>query len=144
MNTTQLASEIARAGAATAAPESLVLLKHKLFHLDNHLPLVFSLVEEGILRRPLFVAPDRATYDTIVDNVVLYDGIAAAGGRLIHLMPGVSRLLRNLHTLWMVRRLLYRPRLLCVLPHAHAHPASLLCQCHDGLGQKSSILTRGR
>ena len=78
MNTTQLASETARAGVASAAPESLVLLKHKLFHLDNHLPLVFSLVEEGILRRPLFVAPDRATYDTIVDNVVLHDGIAAA------------------------------------------------------------------
>ncbi len=62
-----------RAGASAAAPESLVLLKHKLFHLDNHLPLVFALVEEGVLRRPLFVAPDRATYDTIVENIVLYD-----------------------------------------------------------------------
>ena len=89
MRTTKLASVTERAGASAATPESLVLLKHKLFQLDNHLPLVFALVEEGVVRRPLFVAPDRATYDTIVDNVVLYDGIAAAGGRLAHLMPVV-------------------------------------------------------
>ena len=131
-----------RASTSAAAPESLVLLKHKLFHLDNHLPLVFSLVAEGVLRRPLFVVPDRATYDTIVENVVLYDGIAAAGGRLVHLMPRINRLLRYLHTVWTVRHLLYRRVVTIQTSPNHGRLLRILVSLNRWLWNGTSVLSQ--
>lgn len=88
--------------------EYVILLKGKLIHLDNLLPLILQLKEMAILRRPRFIAPDRATYETIRRNETLYDAILEIGGTLRYLNRYRNLALRLLFNVIALREYLYR------------------------------------
>lgn len=85
----------------------IILLKPKLYHLDNILPLLFELKKAEILTTSIFVAPNKKTFDIIRKNFLLFEGIQRVGGRLTYINRFSSYLLRNLYNLFILRKYFY-------------------------------------
>lgn len=84
------------------------MLRAKLNHLDNVLPLVFELKKAGIISNPLFIVSNIETFELIKRNTVLYDGIHFIDGKLAYINRFNNRYIRWFHNLFVLRELLYQ------------------------------------
>jgi len=88
--------------------DSIILLKPKIIHIDNILPLIFELKKAEIISKPLFVVPTPEAYEVIKDNIVLYEGILAIDGELVFINKYKNRVLRLIYNLFVLRKYFYK------------------------------------
>ena len=86
----------------------IILLKGKLMHIDNILPLIFVLKKSGIISKSLFVTRDKQTFNTIKNNVALYKAITTISGNLVCMNVHKNRIIRILYNIFVLRRYLYK------------------------------------
>ena len=118
----------------------IILLKAKLYSMDNIIPLIYELKSAEIVTNPLFVAPDKKTYEIIKKNTVLFEGVCFIGGKLIYINRWKNRYLRLVHNLFVLRIYLFR-RILTVAIGAESKLISLLKSFNKKIWRGKTVLT---
>ena len=77
-------------------------------YLDETLPLIFELKKANIISSIVFITTKKKWHNYLIQNVVLYDGIKAVGGKLTCLNKYTNRYLNILYNIFVLRELFYR------------------------------------
>jgi hypothetical protein len=97
----------------------IVILRGKLLHIDNILPLIFVLKKAGIISKPLFVVQDKKTFNTIKNNIALYKAIKAINGKIVCMNIHNNRIIRIIYNTFILKRYLYQKVLSIEVANAH-------------------------
>ena len=102
----------------TNASNTIILVSGKLFQTDNVLPLLFELMEGGLISRPHLVCNWKGSYLALIDHPTISLAIEHLGGKLSYLSQvpiessGLIRRLARIfvfaRNLWILRSLLFR------------------------------------
>jgi hypothetical protein len=77
------------------------------YYLDDILPLIFELKKANLISSIVFITTKKKWFYYIKQNVVLHDGIKAAGGELTCLNKFKNRYLNLLNNIFVLRKLFY-------------------------------------
>ena len=97
----------------------IVILRGKLLHIDNILPLIFVLKKAGIISKPLFVVQDKTSFNTIKKNIVLCKAIKAIGGKIVCINIHNNRIIRIIYNTFILKRYLCQKVLSIEVANAH-------------------------
>ncbi len=86
----------------------IILIRSKLIHIDNILPLIFVLKRAGLISKSLFVVQDKETFNTIKNNIVLYKAIITINGKIVCMNIHKNRIIRLIYNIFILRRYLYQ------------------------------------
>ena len=85
-----------------------IFFTKSILSLDDFFPLAVELKKAGMASQPLFIAPNRQTYEYLRKNIVLYEGIKSIGGKLTCLYRYKNRYMNQIYNIIVLRKYIYK------------------------------------